>query len=78
MGKERHVNTHFYDKYSLEDQVDSIRYSNDARMEIKDVLNRGKVPILEGGSMFFHKQIFKGNSMSETAEETDLFQNSRL
>ena len=66
------MDKHLYDNYSLEDQVDTVRYSHDARIMIKDVLNRGKVPILEGGSLFLHKQIFKGNSMPETDEDIEL------
>lgn len=45
---------HLYEKYSLEDEVDTSRFTVDARLAMKDVLSRGKVPIVEGGSLFHH------------------------
>ena len=63
---------HLYNRYPLDDQVDSLRYSADARAAIKDIQARGRVPILEGGSLFNHVQVFKGNSREESPEHADL------
>ena len=48
------VESHLYDRYSLINQVDTQRYSAEARQVISEVQRRGKVPILEGGSLFQH------------------------
>ena len=41
-------------------------------------MSRGKVPILEGGSIYFFKNIFKGNSMEESVEDVEAMKNARL
>ena len=46
-------------------------------MVIKDILDRGKVPILEGGSLFGIKNLFKGNTMVETPEEVATIKETR-
>ena len=38
--------------------VSSTMYAHEARKVLKDILNRNKTPILEGGSPFYIQQIF--------------------
>ena len=71
------LKTSMYAKYSIEETVDSVRYSLDARKAIKDVIARGHTPIVEGGSVFHHKQIFKGNAMQESPEDVACMKEKR-
>ena len=59
------VKTHQYECYNIEDSIDTNRWTNDSRKAIKDVLSRNSVPVLEGGSLFYHKQILKGFSLQD-------------
>ena len=73
------VEKHMYERYKLCDEMPSNQqYTWDARQAIKDVLKRGKLPILEGGSIYFFKNIFRGNSMEESKEDVDAMKNARL
>jgi len=49
------VPAYLYSKYAPSEEVDTQRYSMDARKAIKNILSRGKVPVIEGGSLFYHK-----------------------
>jgi tRNA A37 N6-isopentenylltransferase MiaA len=40
-------------KYDPMDPITSTLYAHDARKVIKEILARGKIPIVEGGSPFY-------------------------
>jgi tRNA A37 N6-isopentenylltransferase MiaA len=43
------------------DQADANLFSTKARAIIKDINQRGKVAIVEGGSLFYLKHLFEGS-----------------
>jgi tRNA A37 N6-isopentenylltransferase MiaA len=60
---------HFIGKYDPLNPVSSSIYAKEARECIKDILNRNKTPVLEGGSPFYISQIFNPN-LSNFNDET--------
>lgn len=52
---------HLVNKYDPLNPISSSIYAHDARMAIKDILARNKVPVIEGGSQFYMHQIFNAN-----------------
>ena len=72
------IEKHMYQRYELGKEPSTQEYTLDARKAVLDVLARGKVPILEGGSIYFFKNVFKGNSLEESPEHVAAMQTARL
>lgn len=47
-------------KYCIADRLDANKFTSDARQEILNVIEQGKMPIVEGGSWFYLKHLFTG------------------
>lgn len=60
------VEKHMYSRYKLGRELSTQEYTYEARQAVKDILARGKLPIIEGGSLYGLKNLFKGNSTVET------------
>ena len=46
--------------YDIQDRLDANKYTVDARKTILDIIDKGKLPIVEGGSWFYIKHLFTG------------------
>ena len=77
-NKQKIKNGHLYDHYSFRDEVNTNMFTLDAREAMKDVLDRGKLPIVEGGSLYHHVQLFRGNSMRDSEEQVKKMQETRI
>lgn len=47
-------------RYDITDKLDANKYTVDARKEILAIIDQGKLPIVEGGSLFYLKHLFTG------------------
>ena len=57
--------------------IDADQYAKKAREVILDILARGKVPIIEGGSFFYVKHIFEGTSVT-SPDESKVLNESKI
>lgn len=47
-------------RYDIQDCVDANRYTVDCRKLMLNLIDEGKVPIIEGGSWFYIRHLFTG------------------
>ena len=62
--------------YDIQDRLDANKYTVDARKTILDIIDKGKLPIVEGGSWFYIRLLFAG--ICDAYEREDIHKEASL